>query len=117
MNPLSTAKLDLFLQCSQKLGARCPREQIMRINAMPVEQLSDSDGFALTMLAMMFLSVGVIALTLICGLRNAARRNPHVDELLEDVAEEEKKKTPDPLVPEGRVKSEPWEREGDWWKK
>ncbi len=90
---------------------------MIQANIMPVEPLTASDGFALCMLLMMFLSVGVIGLTLICGLRNAARRNPHVDELLEDVAEEEKKKTPDPLPLDASVKSEPWEREGDWWKK
>lgn len=79
---------------------------------MDAEHLSASDGFVLAMLGMMFLSACVIALLIFCGLRNAARRNRHVDELLEEVSEKvpRQKATPAP-------KLEPWEKDGDWWKK
>lgn len=80
------------------------------------ETISAADGLVLTMLAMMALSFGTVALLAICGLRNAARRNPHVDELIEEVTATEMEQTPAPVATEPAVKLEPWEREGDWWK-
>jgi hypothetical protein len=85
--------------------------------AMTDNLVAASDGMILTLLGMIFLSFGIIALLIVCGLRNAARRNPFVDELLEEVAEAERKKPEDSLVHEGDKTSQPWEREGDWWKK
>ena len=63
---------------------------------MGAEHLSASDGFVLAMLGMIFLSAGVIALLIFCGLRNAARRNRQVDDLLEEVAEDARRKKPAP---------------------
>ncbi len=77
-------------------------------------QLSAADGFVITMLSMMALSLSVIGLLLFCIRRNVARRNPHVDALLEEMAAEEKreKQAASGEAPE----REPWERDGDWWK-
>lgn len=80
------------------------------------ETISAADGLVLTMLAMMALSFGTVALLVFCGLRNAARRNPHVDELIEEVTAAEMEKTPSPVATEPAVKLEPWERKADWWK-
>lgn len=85
--------------------------------AMTDNLVAASDGMILTLLGMILLSFGIIALLIVCGLRNAARRNPFVDELLEEVAEAEKQKLAKSLVHEAGETSQPWEREGDWWKK
>lgn len=68
------------------------------------------------MVAVMLLSVGVIALLLYCGLRNAARRDSQVDDLLDEVADEDKLGKHAPAQGD-TPKPEPWERDGDWWKK
>ncbi len=68
------------------------------------------------MLAMMFVSASVVALLIFCGLRNAARRDPQVDELIEEVSV--KTEPPKPTAARNETpKSEPWSKEGDWWKK
>jgi hypothetical protein len=75
-----------------------------------------ADGFVLAMLLMMFLSASVVAILIFCGLRNASRRDRHVDELIEEVSE----KTDPPktaLTGNETAKPEPWEKDGDWWKK
>jgi hypothetical protein len=84
---------------------------------MNAESISAADGLVLTMLTMMILSFGTVALLLVCGLRNASRRNPLVDELIEEVAEIEKQKLPDSVTTEPEKSKEPWERDADWWKK
>ncbi len=68
------------------------------------------------MLAMIFLSMGVVGMLLLCMKRNAAKRDPHVDRLLEEMEEAEKQEAlaktrgPAPKI------AEPWERNADWWK-
>jgi len=74
------------------------------------------DGFVLAMLVMMTLSFGIVALLIICGLRSAARRNSEVDELLEEVAADEKQPSPPPVATSDQKTGEPWEQESDWWK-
>ncbi len=75
------------------------------------ESMSPADGMVLAMLTMMSLAMGVIALLVFCMRRNASRRDPEVDTLLEEVAAAEKQparnETPEP---------KPWERDSDWWK-
>ncbi|NQX02988.1 hypothetical protein HQ447_20200 [bacterium] len=83
---------------------------------MTTDSLSAADGFVLAMLGMMLLSIGVVALLIFCGLRNAARRDRQVDELLDEVAEEAKPKKTAPAASDA-PKAEPWEKDGDWWKK
>jgi hypothetical protein len=75
------------------------------------ESMSPADGMVLVMLGMMGLAMGVIALLIFCMRRNASRRDPQVDALLEEVAAAEKqparRDAPEP---------KPWERDSDWWK-
>ncbi|MEO5714187.1 MAG: hypothetical protein ABIT37_11935 [Luteolibacter sp.] len=81
---------------------------------MGAEHQSAADGFVIAMLVMMTLSLGVVALLFICMRRNAVRRDRHVDELLEEVAEAERKAKQAAI---GKApKPEAWERDGDWWK-
>lgn len=81
---------------------------------MGPEHQSAADGFVIAMLVMMALSFGVVALLFICMRRNAVRRDHHVDELLDEMAESERKAK---LAATGEApKPEPWERDGDWWK-
>ena len=83
---------------------------------MGPDHLSASDGFAIAMLAMILLSMGVIAMLLICMFRNAARRDPHVDQLLDEMEEAEKKADPTRTTGDAAPKQQPWEKDGDWWK-
>lgn len=72
------------------------------------------DAFALTMLAVIFLSFGVVGLLFFNMARSASRRDPEIEELMhEAIAGDED------AVPPGPTASphEAWEREGDWWKK
>ena len=73
---------------------------------------SEGDAFAIAMLAVMICGMGVVALILITVLRNASKRNSDVDDLIEEAEEESRKEK----APAGKV-SEPWEKDGDWWKK
>ena len=83
---------------------------------MTSDPTAAADGFVLMMLLMMFLSASVVALLIICGLRNASRRDHQVDELIEEVSS--KSEPPEPTPARGEEpKSEPWEKDGDWWKK
>lgn len=83
---------------------------------MITEQLSEVDGFVLAMLCMMLLSAGVIVLLIVCGLRNAARRDQMVDDLIDEVTENTKP-SQTTLVQNHSSSTEPWEKDGDWWKK
>jgi heme/copper-type cytochrome/quinol oxidase subunit 2 len=80
-----------------------------------VSQSAAVDGMIFAMLGMMILSMSVIGLLIFCMRRNAARRDPHVDELLEEVAETERIGKQTPALSDGPA-PEPWERAGDWWK-
>ena len=78
--------------------------------------VSDVDGLAMTMLAVLILSFGVVALLLWSIFRHGKRRDHEVEDLLEEVGRsQEPEKVPAPsTTPEAR---EPWEKDGDWWKK
>jgi hypothetical protein len=78
---------------------------------------SATDGFVIAMLAVIFLSFGTVGMLVICMRRNATRRDPQVDDLLDEIASDEKRQK-SPPQPADQVKpAEPWERESDWWKK
>jgi hypothetical protein len=87
---------------------------------MIAPQLSATDGFVIAMLAMMVLSLGIIAALLLSMRRNAARRDRQIDELLEEIEEEEKREKPAAPAPRDvatrEPNREPWEKDGDWWK-
>lgn len=78
--------------------------------------LTATDGFAIVMLAMILLSMSVIGILFLCMRRNVARRDPHVDDLLEEVAEEEKRQNTARVHGEVPKTPEPWEKDADWWK-
>lgn len=83
---------------------------------MPPEPMSASDGFAIAMLAMILCSMGVIAMLIFCMFRNASKRDPQVDELLDEMAEDERKSKVAGVAAEPSESSELWERGADWWK-
>lgn len=73
----------------------------------------ESDAFAIAMLLVIFSGMGVVGLLLLTMRWRVSRRDPHVDELLEELAAEQKKQVASGPVKETR---QPWERESDWWK-
>ncbi len=83
---------------------------------MAAYHLSAADGFVIAMLVMMALSLGVVALLFLIMRRNAAHRDRQVEELLREVAEEEEREKHAPAHSEAPDR-EPWEKDGDWWKK
>lgn len=74
----------------------------------------ESDAFAVAMLIVIFSALGVVALLLLCMRWRASRRDPQVDALLEEIAEEAK--MPVAHRPDSRP-LQAWERDADWWKK
>ena len=73
--------------------------------------VSESDGFALAMIAMLAVSMLVVFMIIFSIVRNTARRSKE---------EEDQPVLPsDPKKPAGQKDkpSEPWERDSDWWKK
>ena len=73
---------------------------------------NEADGFAIAMIAVMACSFGFLGVLLATILRNATKRNREVEDLIEEVTREEPKEK----APAGKS-AEPWERDGDWWKK
>lgn len=74
------------------------------------------DGFAMAMVVILVLSLGVVAL-LVAGIyRSGKRRESEVEKLLEELRQEEKEEK-HPASPAGTEERAPWEREEDWWKK
>lgn len=70
----------------------------------------ESDAFAIAMLLVIFSGFGVLGLLLLSMRRHVARRDPHVDQLLEELAMEKRDKTV--VLPAPKA----WEKEADWWK-
>jgi hypothetical protein len=82
---------------------------------MPLAAVSDVDGFAMAMVLILVLSLGVVALLLFIIYRSGKRRDREVEELIDEMRDHEVDKLPaPPATPETR---EPWEKDGDWWKK
>lgn len=79
--------------------------------------MNEADGFAVAMIAMLTLSLGVVFGILFSMVRNGSKRDPEVDRLIEEVSRESnppvEAKGPSPE----RKKADPWEKEADWWKK
>jgi hypothetical protein len=72
-----------------------------------------ADGFAIAMLGTIFLSWSVLLLLFWTMRRRAAKRDPQVDALLEEV---EASEHPQPPKRPGVLKRRLWERNPDWWK-
>ena len=79
--------------------------------------LSASDGMALTMVAILSLTLGTILSMFWFGARNAQRK-PDIENGL--IEEEEEKPSRDRKAAKGAQEEEappqPWERDSDWWK-
>lgn len=76
---------------------------------------TEVDGLAIAMLSVMLLAFGVVFSLLFCMFLAAKRRNPEVDELLEELEQEEKNAKLVKAVPVEK-KREEWEKDGEWWK-
>ena len=79
------------------------------MNGLPT---SEGDAFTIAMLAVMVCGLGVVVMLLVTILRNASKRNADVEDLIDEVGKDEKKEK----APVGKTQ-EPWEKDGDWWKK
>lgn len=79
-------------------------------------QVDASDAFAVMMLGVIGLAMGTVALLFFCMKRSAARRDPHVDALLDEVEKEERESLRLARADQKAPDAAPWEREGDWWK-
>ncbi|TAE78311.1 MAG: hypothetical protein EAZ65_05275 [Verrucomicrobia bacterium] len=74
-----------------------------------------ADGFALTMVGILTLGLGVVALLLISISRHGKRRNHEVEALIDEVRRQEaaeKQTTPAAADPS----RQPWEKDAEWWK-
>ncbi len=75
---------------------------------------SAADAFAVSMLCVMLLSMGVIAMLFFLIRKSSSRRDAQIDDLLDEVARDAKPQ-PAPSTPKPIL--EDWEKEPDWWKK
>jgi hypothetical protein len=73
----------------------------------------ESDAFAVAMLVVIFSALGVVGLLLVCMRWRASKRDKHVDDLLEEMAEEQKNAVAHPV----NAPLAAWEKDADWWKK
>lgn len=89
---------------------------MVRSMVSALAEISAADGFAIAMFGVIALSLGTVAVLFVCMRRNAARRDPHVDALLEELEEDERKELPAGGEAGEECPREPWEREADWWK-
>ncbi len=83
---------------------------------MPLAVLNESDAFAFAMIAVMVCGLLVIASILFTLLRNGAKRNPAVEELMDDFEREQIRAKQAKRAPVG-AKPDSWEKDADWWKK
>jgi len=74
-----------------------------------------ADGLVLTMLGVMLLSFGIVAMLLNSIRRSMRCRDLVVEELIEEVALEARSGN-SVAVNVTEVSSQPWEKDGDWWR-
>ena len=65
------------------------------------------------MMGVMGTAFAVIAMLLFCMIRNASKRDPEVDRLLEEMEKDEKEVRVKKVTSEAKE----WEKDGDWWRK
>jgi flagellar biosynthesis/type III secretory pathway M-ring protein FliF/YscJ len=83
---------------------------------MEIARVNEVDGFAMALVLILVLSFGVVALLLVSIFRNTKRRESEVEKLLDEVTRKDQTpKHPAPSAPPDT--REPWEKDGDWWKK
>ncbi|GAA5482689.1 hypothetical protein [Haloferula sargassicola] len=77
--------------------------------------MTEADGFALAMIAMLALSLGTVLVILIAIVRAGSRQDREVEDLIDEISREEKSDA----APAGKGDAAPleaWEKEADWWK-
>jgi len=81
--------------------------------------LSPADGLAMSMVVILVLSLGVVALLITFIKRSGRKAETEVERLLDELRKDEEEETKrHPAPPAGPAeKLEPWEKEEDWWKK
>ncbi len=83
---------------------------------MPLGVVNAADGFAMAMVVILTLSLGVVALLVHGIYRSGKRRESEVEKLLDEVRrDEEAEKLPASAATSEQ--REPWEKDEDWWKK
>ncbi len=81
--------------------------------------LSPADGMAMSMVAIIILSLGMVALLVSIIRRSGQRAETEVEKLLDELRkeEEEEEAKRHPAPPTGPEKKlEPWEKKEDWWR-
>jgi len=81
-----------------------------------MHQFTAADGLVLTMLGVMLLSFGIVAMLLYSIRRSIGNRDLMVEELLEEVAVETRSGNT-LAVNVTEVSRQPWEKDGDWWQR
>lgn len=76
--------------------------------------VTEADGFAIAMIAILALSFSFILVILIGIIRQARNAPTETDELLDEIHRENQAQTAGDA--REKVKKEPWERKSDWWK-
>ncbi len=79
--------------------------------------VTEADGFALAMIAILMLSLGTVLGLLISILRHGSKRDREVEDLIDEVSRDETSSDPAPAGKTDPATREPWEKDGDWWKK
>lgn len=79
--------------------------------------VTQSDGFALAMVAILAVSFGCVLLLLLSIVRHGRRRNREVEKLLDEVERESQPPEPVHQGPDEEPPPQPWERKADWWKR
>lgn len=74
-------------------------------------QFTASDGFAIGMILVIGSSFAVVVSLFLSMRRHAARRDPLVDELIQEVRDHERV-----IRRQGSAPIETWEKADDWWK-
>lgn len=77
---------------------------------------AEADAFALMMLVVIFFSLGMVAFLLWLMKVKAAQRDPHVDALLDELAETSEAQKNPHIDKTEQNPSMPWEKNADWWK-
>jgi hypothetical protein len=83
---------------------------------MPVGAVTATDGFALAMVAILTLSLGVVALLVLGIYRSGKQRESEVDTLLEELRRDEEAEK-HPAAPGATETRDPWEKDPEWWRR
>lgn len=76
---------------------------------------TEGDAFALCMIGVIVCGLAFISIIFFSILRNAAKRNHDVEELLDEVSRDDRPGKSEPVA-SGQDRK-PWEKDGEWWKK